>query len=240
MRAYIQRTAGEAANDLQDQTRVEISARNAQTGQISAPQTLYVESNRPLFFTIPSAAVAGGKFELLVRCVTSGHILYFRSGVLQAVVEQNSFAFNLLKSLFILWLLTILVIVVSLFSSTFVSWPIAIVLSFVILLGQWGMQQIGDTNTLSMGRTIISQMFPDANPAVAQTFTSSVQGLSGIVSKVARFLPDISQFAAADAINHGVDIPLGVIFASLKELLLFGLPLAVVGYVILKRKEVAP
>ena len=91
-----------------------------------------------------------------------------------------------------------------------------------------------------MGCGVIQQMFPDADPALIQTFTSSVVELTGFMNKVSRFLPDISQFAAIDDIDKGQVIELRVVAASLKELVLFGSVMLVLGYLVLKRKEVAP
>ena len=53
-------------------------------------------------------------------------------------------------------------------------------------------------------------------------------------------LPDISQFSAIEDIERGVTISPQRLLDPLKVLLAFGLPLTVLAYVILRRKEVAP
>ena len=78
------------------------------------------------------------------------------------------------------------------------------------------------------------------DPATAKTISSSVEGLSTMLKTVTRVLPDISAFAATDNIDRGVDIPHKVLFDSFKVILMFGIPILVLGYVFLKMKEVAP
>jgi hypothetical protein len=53
-------------------------------------------------------------------------------------------------------------------------------------------------------------------------------------------LPDISKFASTEQISQGVSVSPSVLLDSLEVLLMFGLPLGVAAYVILKHKEVAP
>ena len=63
---------------------------------------------------------------------------------LKLVRNDQGFAWNLIKSLIILWLMSLLVTIISIFCSTFLSWPIAVVLTMVILFGRWGAMQLGD------------------------------------------------------------------------------------------------
>lgn len=239
MRAYIERSGAEARTDAEDQTRVQVRAVKLETQKSSEPLEITLESNRPAFFSLPAEFVADGNFDLQVRCLTGGHVLALREATISAVASQHSFGLNLLKSLLVLWLLSLLVAVVSVFCSTFVSWPIAVVLTLVILLGRWGVQQLGDTGP-GLGRTVITDFFPGTDPATAKTISSSVEGLTSILNSISRVLPDITAFAATDNIDRGVEIPRKVLFDSIRVILMFGMPLLTLGYVFLKKKEVAP
>jgi hypothetical protein len=142
--------------------------------------------------------------------------------------------------MFITWLMSLLVIIVAIFCSTFVSWPIAVVLTVVILLGHWGATQIGDSNAPGLGAQIGKDLFGPQSPAATKVVSSTVDNLSRLLNAVAKWLPDISQFAATEDLERGVTIAPRVVIASIKVILAFGLPLTVLAYVFLKNKEVAP
>ncbi len=88
--------------------------------------------------------MAGGNFDLVFKVTSPGSWLTFTMNNLGLVQADRSFGLNLAKSLFILWLLTILVVAIAVFCSTFLSWPIAVVLTVLVLLGRWGVMQLGD------------------------------------------------------------------------------------------------
>src|SRR5207302_682125 len=109
---------------------------------------------------------------------------------MRVVTAQEPFALNLFKSLLVMWLMSLLVVIVAIFCSTFVSWPIAVVLTTVILLGHWGATQIGDSNAPGLG----AQMAKDLglrDPASMKVFGSAVDNLSRMLNTISKFLPDI-------------------------------------------------
>src|SRR5947209_13879049 len=95
-----------------------------------------------------------GDFDVLVRGLNENQWLGLTRSSVQYVAADRSFVINLFKSLLILWLMSILVVIVSIFCSTFLSWPIAVVLALTILLGHWGVQQLGDALNPGVGRSV--------------------------------------------------------------------------------------
>jgi hypothetical protein len=225
-------------------SRVVMEVFNPQTGATTPAADFPIESNRTAFFSIPAKAMSGGNFDVRVRAVAPGHYLILRraaaSPVMQLVVGRQPFAFNLFKSLLVMWLMSVLVVIISIFCSTFVSWPIAVVLTTVILLGHWGAQQIGDSNAPGLGAQIERDLLGAENPGMGKVVRESVDRLSLLLNTVSKVLPDISQFAATEDIERGVTIQPRVLMDSMKVILAFGLPMTVLAYVFLKRKEVAP
>ena len=65
--------------------------------------------------------------------------------------------------------MALLVVIVSVFCSTFLSWPIAIVLTILILLGHWGVQQLGDATAPGIGNLV-----GIGNPLVAQALSDQL------------------------------------------------------------------
>ena len=224
-----------------DATIVDVVLRN-EKGSFG-PFTIYPESQRPTYFEVPAAAVAGGNFHALLR-VRSRVFLGLRWGPtasLKLVLQNQPFAYNLAKSLTVLWLLSLLVIIVSVFCSTFVSWPIAFVLTLLILGGRWMAQQIGDIAQPGVGRSIFTQLVGTGSAGAARAFSETMDALVGMLNVLSSVLPDISKFSAIEAIEKGMAIvPADVLLPSLWVTLGFGVPLLVLSYVFLKYKEVAP
>ena len=205
-------------------------------------QVLYPETNRPIYFEVGSAAVVGGQFDVVARMHSSGWV-GLRTGKmasLKLVRNDQGFAWNLIKSMSILWLMSLLVTIISIFCSTFLSWPIAVVLTMLILFGRWGAMQLGDVTDAGFGRRVAEDMFKGSNAATYRTVSETVDVLVKTMGIVSSVLPDVSQFAALEDIQEGVAVPPSTLLASLQVALGFGIPLLVLAYVFLKYKEVAP
>jgi ABC-type branched-subunit amino acid transport system permease subunit len=155
------------------------------------------------------------------------------------VQSVSSFDWNLVKSLLILWMLSILVIIIAIFCSMFLSWPIAVVLTLFILLGHWGVLQLGDALAPGIGNQIATDLgLPTASQN--KVVSESVEAMSRLLRTVSQVLPDIEQFSAIERIERGLTIPPDNLLSPLVVLVLFGLPMLVLSYVILRNKEVAP
>ena len=152
------------------------------------------------------------------------------------------FELNLSKSLLILWLMSVLVTAVAIFCSTFLSWPIAVVLTLVILLGHWGVGQISDSLGSAMGDQVATDLFgANAGAAArAKVVSQSVNALSTALKAFATVLPDISQYSATEDIERGITIPVVRLRDAATVTFGFGIPLVVLAYVLLRNKEVAP
>lgn len=224
-------------------TLVMVDALNLRSGAKTEQLRFPIESNRTTYFNLPASALAGGDFDLHLRSIAPGRYLVFHTtGLtpsLQTVTAEEPFAWNLFKSLLIIWLLSLLVVIVAVFCSTFLSWPIAVVLTVVILMAHWGATQISDTNQPGLGAAMARDLKIN-DPAASKVFGSTVEGLSTFLNVTSKVMPDISQFSATEDIERSVTIAPRVLLDSLKVIVAFGLPLTVLAYVFLKRKEVAP
>jgi hypothetical protein len=222
-----------------DPTTLDIDVVDNDAKKITASTSVQVETNRPAYFSVPSSSLGSGNFEMLFHCRNAGQTIGLQPRSLELVSGLDSFEFNLTKSLGIIWLMSILVISISIFSSTFLSWPIAIVLTLVLLVGRWGVTQLADTNAPGLGRQIVNDFkFTDA--AVSSVVSSSVDALSKGLNTLALVLPDLSKFDAIDNLQNGVSLSMTQIDDSIWGLLAFAVPATIAAYVILKNKEVAP
>jgi hypothetical protein len=250
--ARVGRSAGEVPMELQrvgvekgdvdlyegyDATYLTLQVHNRQTGELSEPLRIAPEPNRTAYFTVPAGTVSGGDFDVLIRNISDGHFVGLWPGSLVLVAENQSFAFNLFKSLAILWLMSLLIIIVSIFTSTFVSWPIAVVLTAVILTGHWGVERLGEEGT-GIGPRVASELGFD--PAPARVVSETVEALNRFLNFMGAILPDISRFAAVDDIERGISIPAQRLVDAGRVAFGFGIPLMVLAYIFLRNKEVAP
>jgi hypothetical protein len=109
----------------------------------------------------------------------------------------------------------------------------------VILLGRWGVTEVGDAANAGLGRQFVTD-FGVRDPVQAQTLSSTIEQLNKLLLVVSNVLPDINQFSATDDIDHGVSISADRLSDALAVVAGFGIPLSVLTYVFLKNKEVAP
>ncbi len=243
LRASVERSGlddSAAAQAVSDQpTRVGVRIKNLATGQLSAETIVQPESYRTTLFTMPAAALEGGNFDVQIRCLTTGDFLGLQDKSLALITSREPFAWNLAKSMLILWLMTILVTSIAIFASTFLSWPIAVVLTLVILLGHWGVGQLGDATAPGVGSQAVSD-FGVKNPAKAEALRATVERLSSFLNFISTIMPDISKFPAVEDIERGIAIPAIKLEEAAGVALGFGLPLVLLSYLILKNKEVAP
>lgn len=212
---------------------------NQKTHQEYPPVRVTPELNRSTYFDVPIEEVAGGDFDVALRALTPGQIIDVNTRSLAMVTADSTFAANLFKSLLLLWMLSILVVTIAVFCSTFLSWPIAIVLSLVVLLGRWGVAELGDSLNPGVGRMVTAD-FKVADPTESKVVSSSVEALAKMLKSLSAVLPDVSKFPATDDIASGISIPMATLEDAGAALLVYGLTLAICGYIILRFKEVAP
>jgi hypothetical protein len=210
-----------------------------QAGILSDPIALKMENKQPTFADLPAGTIGGGDFDVILRCNSPGHILDLQPESLNLIVHQEPFAWNLAKSLFILWMLTVLVITLAIFSSTFLSWPIAVLLTAVLLMGHWAVTQVADSSDKTLGRSIATDMGL-TDPSKAEAVANSVNALSGSLQIVGAGLPDIDRFSAISQIEKGIVVSATDVREALGVLLGFGLPATVLAYLVLKNREVSP
>jgi ABC-type transport system involved in multi-copper enzyme maturation permease subunit len=235
-RTKVERTSDAEVTESDNATRIEVQIHNRTSGFDAPPMEMTVDSDRPTFFQAPRAALEGGDFDLTVRSRTEGHYVGLRTSSVAAVSATEQFAFNLLKSVLILWMLSVLVVIISVFCSTFVSWPIAVVLTLVILLGRWCVTQLGDPASPQQMATDLGFV----NPVGARVFTDTMGALNKVLTITSKVLPDVDKFKVTEDIERGVTISPRTMYDAVSVILMFGVPMLIFAYLLLRRKEVAP
>lgn len=237
--AGIQRQDEQATQ--QDVTELGVTIRNGATGDVSPPQLVYPESGQTVFFGVPAASIKGGNFDVVVRTRTPGHTAELTRGGLEVVTARHGFAWNFLKALAALWMLAVLVSTIAVFTSTFVSWPIAVTVTLILLLGNWAVTALSDSLGNGAARSVTAGFFnAESDPAQQKVVEDTLDVLIKIVRHFGDSLPDIGAFGTGDYLQQGEAVPPALLGRAALVLLGFGLPLVVLGYVRLRNKEVAP
>jgi hypothetical protein len=238
LNAIVDRSNSDVEEGREDATTLDVRLIDRKSG-LTTPSLVSIDSQQTAFFSFPAQSVSGPDYDLVIHCLNVGHTIGFYQNSLRLVQGQQSFEWNLTKSLSILWMMSVLVVALAVLCSTFLSWPIAIVLTIVLLLGHWGADQLADASAPGLGRQIVNDFkFTDA--PVAKMVSSSVDALSSGMRYFARLLPDMSRFEAIEDIEQGDSIPMARVIEALEILAAFAVPATVVAYVILKFREVAP
>jgi hypothetical protein len=216
-----------------------LQVHNRSTNRTSDPIDVRVESNRVVPVSVPAEFVSGGDFDVYLRGFNDGVWYGVERQSLNLVRSAQPFSLNLFKSLLLLWLMAILVVSIAVFCSTFLSWPIAIVLTLFILLGHWGVSQLGEIAGAQIGADVTQSLGLD-DPTAARIVRGGVGFLTDFLTFVAQFLPDVSKFPVTEDIERGVSIPPAKIGQAGWVLLGYGAPIVLGAYMILRNKEVAP
>lgn len=238
MRTLVERSNSDVEQGREDATTLDLQLIDLKSNK-ATPNVVQVDSQQTAFFSFPANALSGTDYDLVIHCRNLGHTVGLYPDSLKLVEGRESFELNLLKSLSIIWMMSILVVSLAVLCSTFLSWPIAIVLTVVLLLGHWGVDQLAENNGPGLGRQIVNDFkFTDA--PVAKVVSSSVDALSNALRYFSKVLPDTSRFEAIDDIEQGVSVPGARLLDALGILVGFALPATVIAYLVLKGREVAP
>ncbi len=222
-----------------DATVVEVVVQNLATGDSSPRMTVIPENGRVTYADVPGKYFDGGKYDVKFRVLTRGHSVSLLPTSVAIVQSRSSFAVNLSKALLSQWMLSILVVSIGMFCSTIVSWPIAIVLCVVLLMGRWAVDQVSDSLQPGIGALLATDI--GAKDATQARVISAVgDGLARMLNLLAQFLPNIDAFSTGGLLERGLAIPMSTMLSGATILVLFGLPIFTLAYIRLRFKEVAP
>ncbi|MGD0464795.1 MAG: hypothetical protein ABSB74_20105 [Tepidisphaeraceae bacterium] len=238
--AQVDRSNSEVEAGHEDATKLDVQVIDDATQKVTRlARPVLIESRLPAFFRIPADAITSGDYDIALHCENSDETIGLLPTSLLLVTSHQYFEVNLIKSLSIIWMMSILVIIIAVLCSTFLSWPIAVVLTVLLLLGHWGVDQLADVSGPGLGRQIVND-FKFTDVALSGIVSKGVDTLSRVLNYVADGLPDTSKFDAIEDIEQGVSISGDKLLQAMTVLVGFGVPGIVIAYIVLRNKEVAP
>jgi ABC-type transport system involved in multi-copper enzyme maturation permease subunit len=228
---------GGADSDGDEPTTLEVVVFDRTSKTASPPQIVFPENRETVYFNLPADFLKNGEFDVRLTNRTAGHVIAVVPTTITRIGGTEYFGFNLFKGLLVIWLLSILTSIIALFCSTFLSWPIAVVLTLLVILGRWVVANL-DIGT-GLGSQFATEFFP-TNATGSKVVSNAVDTLANTLMSVAAVLPDLSSFGVTEQIERGVMIAPQQLLLPLLVVLIFGVPFAIVAYVFLRNKEVAP
>ncbi len=203
--------------------------------------------------SFPSRMLVGcrGWLNVDVQCVTPNQYLGMAEDDLYVLASQGRFEWNFVRGLVGLWLQALVLISVGLFAGTFLSWPVAFLLTVAFYLaGQVAvgfLQQFASGQILGGGpfESLIrlvshSNQMNDLDPTLGVVIAKSFdQIVMPFMSRLPFLIPNLSALDVSNRVAAGFAVSNTVLFAQIMLGLGYALPFTIAAYYILKNREVA-
>ncbi len=221
-------------------TAVEAGSRTrivSSDGSASEWKDLAVDTARPGYVAFDADYTNTGDFDLQIQTTARDRFISLTTSSIRMTGVGESFAWTFIKALAAQWLLGVLVATVALVFGTFVSWPVALVLCVAFVGGRSVITSVGE----SSGRDAVMEVFDVETDSAAarEVVERGYSALSATTQTVGEFLPPTSLYDVSAVVAAREPVSLRMLLGPLLVTLLYGLPVAVIGYIVLKRKEVA-
>jgi ABC-type transport system involved in multi-copper enzyme maturation permease subunit len=203
--------------------------------------------------SFPAEVLVGsmGNLVIDVQCLSPNQFLGMAEDDLFILARRGDFRTNYIRGLAGIWLQTLVVAAVGLFAGTFLSWPVAILLTLAFYLG--GQIAIGLIDQISQGQTpgggpfesmirllghenLQQSLEPTPGVLVAMTFD---RFLSPVLSCLVYVVPNLTALDVSNTVASGFAVDAGSLMSHILLGLGYALPFTAAAYIILKRREVA-
>ena len=192
-----------------------------------------------------------GDLEIEVRCLSPAQYLGMAQPDLYVMLESASFAGNFAKGMAGVWLRVFLIICVAVTASTFLSAPVALLVTLAVFVGAQCMdflrklamaaESIGG-GPLEAARRLITHdnLQRQLDPGFWTQVIQSVDGLLRFILLCLTYvLPDLGQLNTAPLVANGFDISGALLVQSLVTAFGYAVPFTVLGYLMFQSREIA-
>ncbi|QEH38196.1 hypothetical protein OJF2_67940 [Aquisphaera giovannonii] len=241
-------TKGKVGEPVLAEMRVQNPRTGAENVSIFAVKEYY--TNRQF---IPAAVLAGGGGDLKVeiRCIPSTQYLGMAESDLYLLSSKGNFGVNYMKGLFGVWLQAMVLTAIGVFAGTFLSWPVALLttiafffagqLAYSFLIDFTRQSILGGGPFESLVRLLthdnqMSELAPTAGALIAKTLDSLVMPL---MSPLVYLVPNFQALDVSNTVADGFAVTWGAMLSNTLLAIAYALPFSIVGYFILKNREVA-
>ncbi len=227
-----------------ESTKLEIRGFSLQ-GMIQ-DQRIVVENDKPINFAIDvkdinpkDLAESRGEFQIEVQRLDKDYAIGLKKDAVKILASPGSFHLNFLKGILLLFFEVILMVVITVAGSTFLSSAVTISLSlFIYLSGH--MIEFLKTVLRTMTTTGIMSVPYSQNPLV-----ETVEKHSSRLMEVFTFFlhwfttlfPNLKRFEVSSSIVAGIDVPSSLLTSSFIYMSVYAFIALIVAYLFFRRKE---
>ena len=191
-----------------------------------------------------------GELEIWIQCLERGQYFGFAKADCYLSLPDGSPVFNFTKVCLSIWVQMIIVISIGVAASALLSGPVATLFTVsFILLGffrtffvgvatgtEYGGGPIESLVRLVTQKNVMIKLDPGVDTTLIKTIDNVLRQL---MLSVAQILPDFSAFSTVNFAAYGFDVPFNRVAQDLTTCLAYVVGLAVIGYFLLRTREVA-
>jgi hypothetical protein len=191
-----------------------------------------------------------GQLEILVQCLERGQYYGFAQPDLYLRLPDASPLWNFIKVYLSIWVQMVIVIAVGVMASTILSGPVAMLftVSFIVL-GFWRDLFVGIAQGTEYGGGPVESFYrlitqkniiTNLDENLTTTLIQAVDAVfKGFMLTVAQVLPDFESLSTVNFAALGFNVPDDLVYQNLLIGLAYVVGLAIVGYFLLRTREVA-
>ncbi|MGC8642558.1 MAG: hypothetical protein ACP5XB_22100 [Isosphaeraceae bacterium] len=192
-----------------------------------------------------------GELTIEIRCISPTQYLGMAESDLYLLSSSGNFGTNFMKGLFGVWLQAMVLCAIGIFAGTFLSWPVALLttiafffagqLAYSFLVDFTRQNILGGGPFESLIRLVthdnqMSQLDPTWGVVIAKTLDSLVMP---VMSMLVYVVPNFQALDVSNTVADGFAVSWGTMISNTLLALAYALPFSIVGYFILKNREVA-
>ena len=192
-----------------------------------------------------------GDLKIEIRCISPTQYLGMAESDLYLLSSNGNFGANYMKGLFGVWLQAMVLTAIGVFAGTFLSWPVALLttiafffagqLLYNFLVDFTRQAVLGGGPFESLIRLVthdnqMSELAPTAGVVIAKTLDSL---LMPVMSMLVYIVPNFQALDVSNSVADGFAVGWSTMISNTLLALAYALPFSIVGYFILKNREVA-
>ena len=239
------------------------TAKDAETDRIDIPRQLYDRQDN--LVDLFENFVHKGETEVWIRCLNSGQYFGMAGADVYLRAREASYWLNFVKGIISIWLQVILVTTLAVLFSTFLSGPIAMLLTITMIIlgfnrGFLDHVAISVLDPANMKERVASHdryygggplesfyriitqnnLVSDLDEGMLTTFIKKADlALMTCIEKMLNLLPDFEQFTEVQYLSHGYHIDSNLLLQHGLTTVAFLVCAYVIGYFMLKTREIA-
>lgn len=239
---------------LGEDVNASLVVRNANRPEVPEARKLFgVKEYYTRRESFPARLLVGsaGRIHMTVQCQTPTQFVGMAENDLYVLANQGPFWTNYIRGLIGIWLQALVMVAIGLFAGTFLSWPVALLLTLAAYLG--GQVAFGFLDMFARGQidgggpfeslirllgheNLSTDLAPTAGVVAAQTLD---RFFSPIMSSLVYVIPNLNALDVSDTVASGFAVTSRVLLDHALLGLGYALPFTVAAYYILKNREVA-